>query len=481
MSGLISRTVILTVSRLSNFAIHLLSPLLLVRILDVPAYGQYQEFMIYATVLTVLCSFAVDSSLTYFLPRYPHRESAFVSQASVVTLVISTVVLSVLLVSKSLFLRVASYDFVAALAAYTFFFVNLNWIEYFWIAKRQPRKVLYYSAIRLVIRVGTIVLVAYCTRDVLTIVWSLVAVEALRVALVLMYFTRQKIFVRGMKRSELVDHLKFAGPIGTAALLQQASRNIGKLFIGSTLGPAALAFYATGSYLQPLVRVTRSGIEDAVYPELVRAHNESGGALRLWQRVNVLNCVLFFPASVLLVYYSEQIIITLFTSAYLPAVPIFSVYALYLVRRCFNTDVLLRTTGRSGFMLWGTSGALVINVVLIAILSRTLGMIGPAIAFILAELATEFYYANRTLRSMGLTFTGLADWASIARIILACVVALPIPIAFDQIPAHEFTRALLSSGLYLSAVLWLAHRFGVKDVGRVVEYLASRLHPRVRR
>jgi O-antigen/teichoic acid export membrane protein len=481
MSGLMSRTVVLTVSRLSNFAIHLLSPLLLVRILDVSAYGQYQEFMIYATMLTVLCAFAVDSSLTYFLPRYPHRESAFVSQTSAATLVISVTVLSILLLSKGLLLRIASYDFVAPLAAYTFFFVNLNWIEYFWIAKRQPRKVLYYSAVRLIIRVGTAVLVAYYSRDVLTIVWSLVVVEAVRVALVLVYFVKLKTFVRDFRQSELVEQLRFAGPIGASALVQQASRNIGKLFIGGTLGPMALAYYATGSYLQPLVRVTRSGIEDAVYPELVRAHNEPGGAVRLWQRVNVLNCALFFPASLLLIYYAEPIIMALFTSTYLPAAPIFCVYALYLIRRCFNTDVLLRTTGRSGFMLWGATGALVVNVTLIAVLSRTLGMIGPAIAFIIAELAAELYYTNRTLRALGVSLAGLADWGSILRIIVSCILALPIPMAFDLVSGHELFRAAVSSLLYLTAVLWLTHRLGVNDIGRVVGYLRSRLHGRAPR
>ena len=94
MSGLMSRGAILTVSRMSNFAIQLLSPLLLVRILDVPSYGQYQEFVIWAALLVTVCSFAVDSSLTYFLPRYPQRDRAFVSQSTALTLAISVICLS---------------------------------------------------------------------------------------------------------------------------------------------------------------------------------------------------------------------------------------------------------------------------------------------------------------------------------------------------------------------------------------------------
>ena len=74
MSGLLSRGAVLTASRLSNFAILMLGPLLLVRILDVDAFGQYQEFMIYAMLFITICGFGMDSSLTYFLPRYPNLE-----------------------------------------------------------------------------------------------------------------------------------------------------------------------------------------------------------------------------------------------------------------------------------------------------------------------------------------------------------------------------------------------------------------------
>ena len=478
MSALISRSAILTASRLSNFAIQLFSPMLLVRILDVVAYGQYQEFMVYAMLLTSVCAFGVDSSLTYFIPRFPERERSFVSQTSIITLAVSTLCLSTLLLTKPLFLKFASYDFVAPLAAYVFFFINLNWLEYYWISKRQPRLVLYYSAVRLIIRLGVLLLVAYVTRDVLEILWSMVAIEALRVLLAFIYFSSRGIFVRDIRRSEMAEQLSFALPVGAAAVLQNSGRSIGKIFVSSTLGPAALAFYAVGSYLAPIIRMMRSGINDAVYPELVRAHNKPGAAIQLWQRVNVLNCVMFFPAFVLAVYYAEPIITTLFTRTYLPAVPIFNVYAFFLLRRCFNTDVLLRTTGRTGFMFWGTIGSLAANVILIMLLSRTMGMIGPAIAFIVAEIALELYYAQRARRVLQLTVANLADWGSIVRIAGGCGLALPILIGFSLLPGPELVRMAVAAPLYFSLVLFLAHRFGVKDVGRVVAYAWSRLHGR---
>ena len=478
MSDLFSRSAILTASRLSNFTIQLFSPLLLVRILDVVAYGQYQEFMVYAAPLTVLCAFAVDSSLTYFVPRFPEREKTWVLQTSVITLAISTICLSTLLLAKPFVLKLVSYDFILPLSAYVFFFVNLGWVEYYWIAKRRPQLVLRYSAARLIVRVGVLLMTAYATRDVLAIVWSLVVIEGLRVLFVFVYFARRSCFLGELRRCDIAEQLSFVSPIGAAAVVQSGARSIGKIFVSITLGPAALAHYAVGSYLQPIIRVIRSGVSDAVYPELVRARDRPSDALRLWQRVNVLNCALFFPAFVLLIFFAEQIVTTLFTTAYLPAVPIFNVYAIFLLRRCFNTDVLLRTTGRTGFMLWGTIGALLANVFLILALSGTMGVIGPAIAFIAAEIGLEIYYAQVARSVLQLSVGGLADWKSIFRIAGGCVLALPVLIGFSLLPGPDLVRASVASLIYFSVVLYLANRFGVTDVGRIVSYSWAKLRGR---
>jgi O-antigen/teichoic acid export membrane protein len=474
MAGLMSRGAILTFSRLSNFAIHLFSPLLLVRVLDVASYGQYQEFMIYAALLTTLCTFSLDSSLLYFLSRSPERERQIVSQTSAITLVLSIFTIGLLLLARPVAVRFLTFDFIIPLAAYVFVFVNLNWLESYWIAKRRPHAVLVYTVSRLIVRLGVLLTVAYLTKNVESILWSLVVVEGLRVAIVLAYFLRKNMFLFELDRSTIREQVGFAFPIGASAFVQNASRSVGKIVVSGSLGPTALAYYVTGSYLQPVVRVARSGIEDAIYPELVRAHGQPRGAVRLWQRVNVLNCVMFFPAFVLLIVYSRELVGLLFTAEYLPAVPVFNVYALFLLRRCFNTDVLLRTSGRSGFMLWGTIGALVCNTLLILALGKSIGLVGPAVAFIAAEVLLEAYYLFSARRHLGLGLSELIDWRSIAKVAGSCVAGLPVLIAFSWLRAPELIVMVIASILYFALVLFIAFRPGVSDVGKVVDFVLSR-------
>lgn len=393
----------------------------------------------------------------------------------------NTVIIGALLLIKPLFLNLTTYDFVAPLACYVFFFTNLDWLEYYWVAKHQTRSILYYSSIRLLLRIGVLLFVAYTTRDLFATIWSVVLVEGCRVLLVFVYLSKRGMFRADLRWPTVLEQLRFAAPVGASAVIDCVGRNVGKLFTASMLGPTALAYYAVGIYLQPFVHVLRSGMQDAIYPELVRAHAKPDVALQLWQRGNILNCVVFFPLFVLLVFYSKEIVAILFTSEYLAAVPVFNIYAFLLIRRCFNADVLLRSTGETTFMIWGTAGALAVNAVLILLLSGLVGIIGPAIAFIIAEISLELYYTQRVRHALKLGIAEFADWNSVFLITMSCCLALPIPIGFGYLPGPELIRILTASVLYFFVVLLLAFRLGVTDIGRVGCFVWSTLRSRLGR
>ena len=176
----------------------------------------------------------------------------------------------------------------------------------------------------------------------------------------------------------------------------------------------------------------------------------------------------------MLTYYAELFVTTLFTDEYLSAVPVFQVYLIWLLRRCFNMDVLLRTRGRTGFMLTGTGLSVVINLVLMVLLYGRLGLIGPAVAFITAEILLELYYATLVKKEFGLNIAALVDWGSVWRVSVGCLAGIPILVAADHLPGPELAAAAVSSLAFI-AVCWLvAYRLGVADIGRIVSFALSR-------
>ena len=480
MSTLMSRGAVLTASRLSNFAILVVSPLLLVRLLDVEEYGRYQEFMLYAMLVITAIDLGIGSSMTYFVPKNPDRERAIISQTSVLILLWSCACVLLLLLFRPILLEHTSYDFVAPLAVYVLCFANLNWLEYLWIAKRRPELVLIYSAGRLLLRIGTLLIVAYMTRDVEKMIWAIVGAEALRVAAVAGYLIQGRMFTSDWRLIDLKEQIQFAGPIGLAGLVQSASRSIGKLFISISIGPAALAQYTVASYLLPLVRLIRGSIADVVFPEIVRVRHDPESALRLWRRTNVLYCVLLFPTFTLLAFYGKLFIVTLFTEAYLPAVPVFQIYMVFLLRRCFNLDVLLRSGGRTGFVFVGSLLALATNVALLFVLHRHFSFVGPAIAFVVSEIILELYYATRVTRELQQSGVSLVDWRGVASVAIGCIAGLPVLLSSRFFPGPELLQAVVASIGFVSIAWFVAYRRGVADVGKLVSFALSPVRRLVR-
>ena len=73
MSSFVSRGAVLASARLLNQALALLSPLLLVRLLEISEYGRYRQFMATAMFITSLAGFALSANLNYLIARSPER------------------------------------------------------------------------------------------------------------------------------------------------------------------------------------------------------------------------------------------------------------------------------------------------------------------------------------------------------------------------------------------------------------------------
>src|SRR5712691_7778190 len=72
----------LGVANISDFAVQLFTPIVLVRVLDEISFGEYRLLWLTAGTLLAIVPFGMPGSLAYFLPRHDLRDQAvFVRQA----------------------------------------------------------------------------------------------------------------------------------------------------------------------------------------------------------------------------------------------------------------------------------------------------------------------------------------------------------------------------------------------------------------
>ena len=432
MSSRANRITILAISKLLNYAVQFLAPILLVRILDREAYGQYKEFFVYASLIATFLNFSITSNLLFFVSKDPKNEAGFVTNTSFLLLFTSAIGLVIVFSSKVYFLRITTYDFIYPLIAYLFFFQNLDFIEPYWLAKKKSKYVLYYSFTRAIIRVICVVITAYFTHNVLTIIYVLTVLEVLKFLLVLFYLLHKKLFTLKINRRLLKEQLTYIVPLGTASVLLEFNTDISKVIISSSLGASALALYAVASQNLPIVSVIRTSVADVIFPDMAqKIAREPLEALKLWSKSIIIYLFLMSPLFFIMFIYADVIIKTLFTASYLAAVPIFQVYLFYFLKQCFEMGIPIRAMNKNKYFLVGYVFSTVINLGLLFILYKIFGMIGPALAYVISEIVLAFYYGNRILNIYKIGIGDLFFWRKVFVILGVGILSCPFYLLED--------------------------------------------------
>lgn len=469
MDSIYKRTIILSVSRLLKFAVLLLSPIFLVRLLDQHSFGQYKEFVLYASLYANFFGMAISRSLLYFLPRSSDNKHHYVMNTLMITLVNWLIGACLVIIFRSFILSKTSYDFTSQLLMYSFFFINFEIIEAYLIANKKSIQVLYYTITCMCFRMFIIVLAAWYFKDVNKILVCMISVEVCKFLYCVSFVIKKGLWSFKFDGTILYEQLAFIVPLAMATTIFFLNQQLSRLFISTRLGVEALAVFAIGSTQIPLIGIVRGAVSDVIFPEM--AERSAGDPLRgltLWKRANVVYCFFVFPVFVVFFCHARLLIETLFTADYVAAVPVFRIYLLFFLRQCFEMGSPVRAMNKNKYFIAGNVYSLVLNIVLIVLLFKYLGFVGPAIAFVLSDFGLAAYMASRILKIYSVRVSKLFLWKKLFRIIIASVIASPIVLLGRVVNINEIVGAVIFSLLYLVTYYFILKRFKIEEVELIV-------------
>jgi O-antigen/teichoic acid export membrane protein len=359
---------------------------------------------------------------------------------------------------------------------YVLLFVNVDWWENLWVATRRPIPVLVYTAGRLMARLVVVVCVAMVTKNVSVIIWSLIVLEALRLAGALVAWnavdrSRSEPRVADIRRQQL----RFCVPYGLSSTLGLLSRNLGNVVIAKYLGAAALAQLTIGTYGEPIILALRNSISAVILPELVRLGGSSPqDALRLWHRATVINCLLLFPTAAIVAWYAEPLVLKIFGAAYRPAIPVLQWYALVLVCACFDFSPLLRAVNRTRpFLAAGILAALANGVTLLLLLPGE-GLVGAAVGLVASNLAATLYLGFSASRIYAGGWRRLLPWSALAKVLLCATSGAAIAFGLTSGLRSTLLGTACGSLLYAAAFALLLLAARMDEAGILLRRIKSR-------
>jgi O-antigen/teichoic acid export membrane protein len=441
-----------------NQGLLLVSPIILTRLLSVADFGRYREFVLYATIMTGIAAFGINSSLLRFIPARPELGWRFVNQSVLLTLVASSLVGAAVLALNSLLDGRVVGDYAVPLVIYVLLFVNFDFWEFLWIAEKRPMRVWSYTTGRLVARITVVTVAAALTGEVSVIIHSLIGLELVRIVISVAAW-RSRNRSAHPADSSWREQLEYCVPFGASLIAITLNKTMGSLFVAKMLGPVALAHYAIGTYIQPIVTVLRNSLSDVVLGELAASGREvQSDPLLLWRRSTVVTAILLLAAGVVLARFAEIFVVTLFSKEYLESVVVFQLYLLVLIRDTMDFAVPLRAINRTAPILRSNLVAIVLNAAFLALLLPRWGLPGAVVAYVASRVVEGSYMAAQLMRAYDIGLRQLADWMDLLKVVVAAALAAVVLYGSFWTDTLGLFGAVLAAAFYMLAfagLLWL--------------------------
>ena len=174
------------------------------------------------------------------------------------------------------------------------------------------------------------------------------------------------------------------------------------------------------------------------------------------------------PLFFIMFIYADVIIKTLFTANYLAAVPIFQVYLFYFLKQCFEMGIPIRAMNKNKYFLIGYIFSTVINLGLLFLLYRILGMLGPALAYVLSEIVLAFYYGKNILKIYNIKIKDLFHWRKVFIILGIGISSCPILFIGRFVPINPILSAIIFSIIYLAIYVLVLRIFNFEEVDLIL-------------
>jgi len=417
---------VLASARLLNQALALLSPLLLVRLLDIVEYGRYRQFMSTAMLVTSLGGFALAANLNYLIARSPDRAATDITKTCVLMALIGFVSAIAVAALRSWIVPEEIGSSWLLLAAYVFLFLNLEVLVSYWLAHGRSFPVMVYTLLITVWRLGTLLAAALYFDDVEMLFVTIVCAEAVKNLAVYSWLRARGLLVFRWHHDVFREQVRLVAPLGIGSVLNKAN-DFGKVVVGTQLGPVPMALYTTAAYQVPLVNIVQTSLSDVIFPDMVkRAQTNPHAGFVLWRRAQTLIFAVICPAWLLLTYFAEPIIRIAFTEAYVGATPYFQVFLLLMVRQCFQFSTLLRSVEDNASFAISSGVSLAINVVLLVALMPRFGLWGPTIGLVAGQMWSGWYLGRRVMTRYRVPVSEIFQWRKFALSFLAAALALAL-------------------------------------------------------
>lgn len=191
--------------------------------------------------------------------------------------------------------------------------------------------------------------------------------------------------------------------------LQFVTKWLDKIILLYLLTPREYSIYFNGTYEIPLTGVLIAAFGAAFSVHTVKS-NSTAAQLLAFRKSAVAFSSIIFPLFGFCLFFSEEIVTTLFGSQYSPSASLFALMSLLLPVRIVAYTPLLQQQGKGKTVLWGAFLDLLIAIALMLVLYPLASLKGIAIALVMATYCQVMYYVYHIIKAYNTSLSELFYW-----------------------------------------------------------------------
>lgn len=346
-------------SKLAGYAIRLALPYFLIRLLSVSDFGAYRQFFLLETYIGALFQLGLNQALYYLIPRNLNNAGAYFLNSVMMNLVVLAVAFVVIGVAVEPLSAALNMDVLKdsfwSLTAYVIVLMLVVGCDCYLTARQSIKAAAVFEIGGQFAVSALSVLVAYSTRDLQAVLWSIVAGRSVQLAAMLAHIHWQ---LHGFRAERyffgIREQLRYSVVLGAGGTLITILLRLHEFVVSRYYGPEGYAVYSAGCTELPIIQMFTQSLAVVALGQFAALEQRSdwAGIRQLWSRVLTSSYAVALPVTLVLVLAAKPLVIFMCTDAYIDAVPIFRINALVKVGLVFNYTLVLRAMSRNDITLW---------------------------------------------------------------------------------------------------------------------------------
>ena len=477
MASNTSKVVALSLAQLVTTVVTVVSGMVFTRYLSIADYATYLQTFLAYDFVSPLLTLGLPSALFYFLPRAEERQKGLVIDNMLLLFICGLIF--------SLFLILGGTELLAQRFKNPKLNETLRWMIFFplytfpvvlgaiLVVKDKVRLNAIYNIIT-----GAVILAAITTQHYEVPILVRIFLPLLFFPIILyLSFKYVPGQWEGPSISSMVRMLKFAIPLGFAAILGSLTMQLANVIVSSLCNPEEFAIYTMGAREVPLVGIITGSISIVIMSEMSLACKKGNKqvALELFRKSSILSACFLLPVMCFLLIYAKEFIIIMLSDKYVESVLPFQIYLFFLPVRIVNYGAAFIALGKSKSVLYRSFWSLIITGILCVLFIYLWGAIGAALATIITSYLFAVPY---NLYSLGKSFECsplyVIPFKRIGVIFIVSFIALlfsSIFLFFDNLTF--LTRFILGGIFFFGVYIGIAYVF-IPEFKEVVYLLRRR-------